>query len=62
MYKSPDHGAGLDGLSYYLRCTGSVRLVVNLASGEVVQRTDYDEFGRVLNDTNPGWVRLFSVG
>jgi len=34
---------------------GSPRLVVNASSGEVVQRMDYDEFGRVLNDTNPGF-------
>jgi hypothetical protein len=34
---------------------GSVRLVVNAATGEVVQRMDYDAFGRVLNDTNPGF-------
>ena len=34
---------------------GSVRLVVNAETGEVVQRLDYDAFGRVLNDTNPGF-------
>ena len=34
---------------------GSVRLVVDVATGEVVQRMDYDEFGRVLVDTNPGF-------
>jgi RHS repeat-associated protein len=34
---------------------GSVRLVVNTATGAVVQRLDYDEFGRVLLDTNPGF-------
>ena len=34
---------------------GSVRLVVNAATGEVVQRMDYDAFGRVLNDTNEGF-------
>ena len=33
---------------------GSVRLVVNAATGEVVQRLDYDEWGNVLIDTNPG--------
>jgi RHS repeat-associated protein len=35
--------------------TGSVRLVVNTASGAVVQRLDYDAFGRVTLDTNPGF-------
>ena len=34
---------------------GSVRLVVNATSGAVVQRIDYDEFGVVLADTNPGF-------
>jgi hypothetical protein len=32
---------------------GSVRLVVNAASGAIVQRIDYDSFGNVLLDTNP---------
>lgn len=34
---------------------GSVRLVVNAANGAVAQRLDYDEWGRVLQDTNPGF-------
>src|SRR5262249_30946062 len=34
---------------------GSVRLVVDSNSGTVVQRLDYDEYGRVLLDTNPGF-------
>jgi RHS repeat-associated protein len=34
---------------------GSVRLVVNAQTGEVAQRLDYDEFGRVLRDSNPGF-------
>ena len=34
---------------------GSVRLVVNAATGEVAQRIDYDELGRVLLDTSPGF-------
>lgn len=34
---------------------GCVRLVVNVADGTVVQRLDYDAFGRVLQDTNPGF-------
>ncbi len=32
---------------------GSVRLVVNSNTGEIVQRLDYDAFGRVLTNTNP---------
>lgn len=34
---------------------GSVRLVVDAASGAIAQRLDYDEFGRVLLDTVPGF-------
>jgi RHS repeat-associated protein len=34
---------------------GSPRLVVNASNGQVVQHIDYDEFGNVLNDTNPGF-------
>ena len=34
---------------------GSVRLVVNTETGEIAQRLDYDSFGRVLCDTNPGF-------
>ena len=33
---------------------GSVRLVVNTATGDVEERLDYDAFGNVLADTNPG--------
>ena len=45
------------GVSYRIIADqlGSVRLVVNSASGQVMQRMDYDEFGRVLTDTNPGF-------
>jgi RHS repeat-associated protein len=34
---------------------GSVRLVVNVGDGSIAQQMDYDEFGRVLADTNPGF-------
>ena len=34
---------------------GSVRLVVNATTGAVEQRLDYDAFGNVLTDTNPGF-------
>ena len=34
---------------------GSPRLVVNTATGAIAQRMDYDEFGRVTNDTFPGF-------
>jgi RHS repeat-associated protein len=34
---------------------GSVRLLIDATTGAIAQRIDYDEFGRVLNDTNPGF-------
>lgn len=34
---------------------GSPRLIVNSATGEVVQRMDYDAFGTITQDTNPGF-------
>jgi RHS repeat-associated protein len=34
---------------------GSPRLVVNTADGSIAQHLDYDEFGNVLLDTNPGF-------
>lgn len=34
---------------------GSVRLVVNTADGTIIQEMDYDEFGVVTKDTNPGF-------
>ena len=34
---------------------GSVRLVVDVSNGAIAQRTDYDAFGRVVLDTNPGF-------
>ncbi len=34
---------------------GSLRLVVNASTGAITQRMDYDEFGNVLLDTNPGF-------
>ena len=33
---------------------GSPRLIVNVASGSVVEEIDYDEFGNVTADTAPG--------
>ena len=34
---------------------GSPRMVIDTASGTIVQRMDYDEFGNVIVDTNPGF-------
>ncbi len=34
---------------------GSVRLVVNISTGAIAERIDYDEFGNVAYDSNPGF-------
>ncbi len=34
---------------------GSVRLVLNSSTGSIAQRIDYDEFGNITQDTNPGF-------
>ena len=34
---------------------GSVRLVVDSATGQIAQRIDYDDWGNVQSDTNPGF-------
>ena len=34
---------------------GSIRLVVDVASGTVAQQIDYDTWGQVTSDTNPGF-------
>ena len=34
---------------------GSVRLVINTTTGAIEQRLDYDEWGNVIQDTNPGF-------
>jgi len=34
---------------------GSVRLVIDATTGAIAQRIDYDAFGNVLQDTNPGF-------
>ncbi|MBI5024953.1 MAG: hypothetical protein HZC18_08185 [Candidatus Omnitrophica bacterium] len=34
---------------------GSPRLIIDTATGAVVQQIDYDEFGNIVSDTNPGF-------
>jgi RHS repeat-associated protein len=53
----PDAMVMTDGTVYRLITDhlGSVRLVVNAETGQVVQRMDYDAFGRVLNAVNPNF-------
>jgi RHS repeat-associated protein len=45
-----------DGVTYRLLKDhlGSVRWVINALTGEVAEHLDYDAFGRVILDTNPG--------
>jgi RHS repeat-associated protein len=59
------YGSGVNVPDYFVRGgvvyrvftdhLGSVRYVVDAATGEVVQRMEYDSFGRVTLDTNPGF-------
>ena len=46
-----------DGTTYRIVSDhlGSVRLVINTATGEIAQRLDYSPFGKVTTDTNPGF-------
>jgi RHS repeat-associated protein len=46
-----------DGKTYRIFADerGSVRMVVDAATGDVAQRLMYDEFGNVTEDTNPGF-------
>jgi len=41
---------------------GSVRLVVNASEGTIAQRIDYDEFGNITQDTNPGFQPFAFAG
>ncbi|MFZ1976638.1 MAG: DUF4329 domain-containing protein [Bacteroidota bacterium] len=41
---------------------GSVRLVVDINSGAVVQQMEYDEFGNVLSDSNPDFQPFAYAG
>jgi RHS repeat-associated protein len=34
---------------------GSPLLIIDTSNGEITQKIDYDEFGRILSDTNPGF-------
>ena len=59
------HGTGVNVPEYMVRAgvtyrivtdhLSSPRLVVNVETGEVVQRMEHDEWGNVLVDTNPGF-------
>lgn len=65
MFHSYHKSSAYDGLNWFVidgrtvlhrrDNQGSVRLVVDAATGAVAQRLDYDSFGQVLVDTNPGF-------
>ena len=65
MFHSYHKSSAYDGLNWFVidgrtvlhrrDNQGSVRLVVDAATGVVAQRLDYDSFGRVIRDTNPGF-------
>jgi RHS repeat-associated protein len=46
-----------EGITYRLISDhlGSPRVIINVSTGEIVQRIDYDEYGNVTLDTNPGF-------
>jgi RHS repeat-associated protein len=46
---------GSDTLRVISDHLGSVRLVVNATTGSIAQKVSYDEWGRVLADSNPGF-------
>jgi RHS repeat-associated protein len=41
---------------------GSVRLVVDIFTGSIIQQIDYDEFGQVIFDSNPGFQPFVFAG
>jgi len=41
---------------------GSSRLVINTSTGAIAQQLDYDEFGNLLADTNPGFQQFGYAG
>jgi RHS repeat-associated protein len=41
---------------------GSPRVVVDVSSGSIVERIDYDERGNTLNNTNPGFIPFGFAG
>jgi len=41
---------------------GSVRIVINSQAGEVKEKMNHDEFGKVLQDTNPNYIPFGFAG
>lgn len=53
-----------NGTTYRIICDhlGSPRVIIETATGQVVERIDYDEFGNVVSDTNPGFIPFGFAG
>ena len=53
-----------DGVAYRIISDhlGSPRIVINLTDDTVVQVMDYNTFGKVIGDTNPGFQPSVSLG
>jgi len=49
-----DSGTVAQTLRLIVNQVGTVQAVVDVATGDIVQRLEHDEFGRVLFDSNPG--------
>ncbi len=60
---SPDYMVTSDGSYRFIKDqVGSVKLVVDVASGVIAQHISYDEYGVVLSDTNPRFQPFGFVG
>ncbi|WP_430612912.1 phospholipase D-like domain-containing protein [Flavobacterium sp. JP2137] len=52
------------GVAYYLvtDIRGSLRLVINASNSQIAQQLQYDSFGRLLYDSNPGYTPFGFAG
>jgi RHS repeat-associated protein len=67
IYASQDHVPDYlikNGITYRLITDdlGSIRLVIDINTGQIAQRLDYDPWGNILLDTNPGFQPFGYVG
>lgn len=63
--KVPDYFINIANKAQYRIITdhlGSLRMVYNVATGAVVQKMSHDEFGRVTQDTAPGYTPFGFAG
>ncbi len=62
MQRQSDVTDGTDSYRIVTDHLASVRLVVDVSSGSVVQKIEYNELGRVLSDTNPEFQHFGFAG